>query len=119
MTDTKSADVLPPVDLPALARKINDNHRDILSNAKTMVTKAIAAGDALIAAKFAVEDGTWLRWVRENTTVSERTAQLWMQLAEHKRQLEVEARERGATIADQTMNEAIRSLRARKTTNKK
>jgi hypothetical protein len=113
MTDiAKSAEVLPPVDLTALAKQINDNHSAIVSAAKSAVTKAIAAGEALIAAKAAVPDGTWLRWLKANCIVSERTAQLYMQLAEHKLQIEAATRDQPATIADQTLNGAIKMLRA-------
>jgi hypothetical protein len=116
---TKPVEVLPPIDLRTLAIKINAAHKAVVDGAKSALTNAIAAGEALIAAKAAVADGTWLRWLRDNCTVSERTAQLYMQVAENKRQLEIEATNRSATIADQTLNEAIRSLRARKPTKKK
>jgi hypothetical protein len=115
----KQGEVLPPVNLPDLAKQINDNHAAIVRDAKSILTRAIAAGQALAIAKAAIPDGTWLRWLRENCTVSERTAQLYIQLAEYRRQLQAEADNRSATIADQTLNEAIRSLRARKAGKKK
>jgi hypothetical protein len=111
----KSGEVLPPINLPALIKQINDHHTVIVSAAKAVVTRAIAAGEALIQAKAAVPDGTWLSWLKRHCTVSDRTAQLYMRLAEHKLQLETEARERGATIADQTLNGAIKLLSAKTT----
>ena len=77
---------VPPVDLDALARRINLELNSIVDAAKGVVTKAIAAGEALNQAKAAIADGQWLRWLSTNTSVSERTAQLYMQLAEYKRQ---------------------------------
>jgi len=82
----KIGEVLPPVDLDALARRINLELNSIVDAAKGVVTKAIAAGEALNQAKAAIADCQWLRWLSTNTSVSERTAQLYMQLAEYKRQ---------------------------------
>jgi hypothetical protein len=109
----RTGEVLAPVDLPALAKQINTDHAAIVAAAKTAVTRAISAGEALLVAKSAVPDGTWLRWLRANCTVSERTAQLYMQLAEHRLVLEAAARDQSATIADQTLNGAIKMLQGR------
>jgi len=109
---SRSQEVLPPADLAALAKQINADHSAIVSAAKSIVTRAISAGEALIAAKAAVPDGTWLRWLKANCIVSERTAQLYMQLAENKLTLEATVRDQSATIADQTLNGAIKMLRA-------
>jgi hypothetical protein len=43
---------------------------------------AIAAGHALIEAKALVAHGEWLAWVKEHCGFSERTAQIYMRLAE-------------------------------------
>jgi UDP-N-acetylmuramyl pentapeptide synthase len=114
----KTGEVLPPVNLDALAKQINNDHAAIIREAKSVVMRVIAVGEALIQAKAAVEDGQWLRWL-STTSVPERTAQLWMQIAEYKRQLEAEANWRPATIADQTLNEVIKSMRAKKQSTKK
>jgi hypothetical protein len=112
MTDpTKTGEVLPPVDLPALAKAINDNHTAIVREAKSAVTKAIAAGEALSAAKSAVPDGTWLRWLKANCIISDRTAQMYMQLAENKLVLDTWMRDGAQQVADQTLNGALKMLR--------
>jgi hypothetical protein len=115
-----TGEVLAPqaVDLDALARKINLEHKAIMDAAKGVVLRVIAAGEALITAQEAVEDGGWLRWLA-TTSVNERTAQLWMQIARWKRQLEAEANWRPATVADQTLNAVIRSMRAASNKKKK
>jgi hypothetical protein len=109
----RHGEVLAPVDLPALAKQINSDHAAVISAAKSAVTRAISAGEALLTAKAAVPDGTWLRWLSANCTVSKRTAQLYMQLAENKLVLEAAARDQSATIADQTLNGAIKMLRGK------
>jgi hypothetical protein len=112
-------EITKEINLPALAKQINENHREILRDAKNMVVKAIAAGEALIAVKAALSVGEWLPWIRDNLTISDRTAQRWMQAAAYKRQLETEANYRSATLADQSVNEMMRMLQARKPSKKK
>jgi len=107
----KTGDVLAPVDLDALATKVSLEHKAIVDAAKGIVLRVIAAGEMLIAAQDAVPDGEWLRWLAK-TSVKDRTAQQWMQIARWKRQLEAEANWRPATVADQTLNAVIRLVRA-------
>jgi hypothetical protein len=107
----RTGDVLPPVDLDALATKVSLEHKAIVDAAKGIVLRVIATGEMLITAQEAVEDGMWLRWLAK-TSVNDRTAQLWMQIARWKRQLEAEANWRPATVADQTLNTVIRMVRA-------
>jgi len=107
----KQQEVLLPVDLPALAKTINETHTAIVREAKSAVAKAITAGEALIAAKAVVPDGTWLRWLKANCIISDRTAQLYMQLAENKLVLETWLRDGTQQVADQTLNGALKMLR--------
>jgi hypothetical protein len=107
--------VLPPSNLPALAVKINNEHREFIKAAQSAVTRSIACGEALIEAKVKVEAeqgprGYWLRWLRENTILAERTAQIHMHHARHKLRLEELARSQGATIAELTMNQATKMI---------
>ena len=112
MTDLpKTVEVLPPVDLAALAKTINETHTAIVRETKSAVTRAIAAGEALIAARAAVPDGHWLRWCKANLITSERTAQVYMQLAENKLALETWLRDGTQQVADQTLNGALKMLR--------
>ena len=62
--------VLPPVDLTA--KQINENHSAVMRAAKSVVTGAIAAGEALIKAKAAVPDSTWLNWLNRNSDAAEK-----------------------------------------------
>ncbi len=75
-------DVLPKA-LDDLARRINEAHTVALGSARTAIEHAIECGRLLIEAKDQVEHGEWRKWVETNTTVSHRTAQLWMRYAEN------------------------------------
>ena len=88
-----SGTVLPPADLAVLAKQINDNHRDIVNNAKSMLTKAIAAGEALVAAKAALPHGEFAKWIADNCDVMPRTVQDYMRIAAHRKQIEQWLRE--------------------------
>jgi len=68
--------------LPVLAAEIRCAHADVQAAAKTAAECAIAAGKALIEAKQLVKHGEWLPWLRENCALAERTAQLYMKIAE-------------------------------------
>jgi hypothetical protein len=110
----KSGDVLPPapaVDFKALAKQINDAHAVVVSSARTALSKAIACGEALIAARDAVGDGMWLVWLRKNLTFSDRTAQVYIQLAENKLVLESWLKDNAQSTAEQSMAAALRHLR--------
>jgi hypothetical protein len=100
--------------LDELAAKIITEHRAFHTAAQSVIARAIAAGEALIIAKDKVEDekgrGHWLRWLRENCAFSERTAQYYMRAAWNKSQLEEAARVGAATIAELTMNEAMKKI---------
>lgn len=66
--------------LPALAAEIRRAHTDVQDAAKTAAQRAIDAGHALIEAKELVKHGEWLPWLREHCALTERTAQLYMQI---------------------------------------
>ena len=52
------------------------------------VEHAIRAGELLIEAKAQLKHGEWLPWLENNCTMSERTAQLYMRLAQRRPELE-------------------------------
>jgi hypothetical protein len=90
------------------SRAINATQRlrrredDLLDAAKNAVTRAIVAGEALLSAKAQIEAnryGQWGKWLKANCVVSPRTAQLYMQIAEHKLQIEGVLRDTSATVA--------------------
>ena len=60
------------------------------------------AGRLLIQAKDQVGHGGWLRWLKANTSVSERTAQYYMKLARDP--------SKSAIIADLTLDGALKLL---------
>lgn len=89
MLDAPSLDVtcpdgglpVPVIDLPFLARKINDAHRQVAFHARSMLDEARRAGEALIEAKKLVPHGGWKDWIAANCRCSYRTAAKYAQLA--------------------------------------
>ena len=75
--------------------------RDEIQQARKAWANALAhamnAGDALIAVqpKVAERGIAWTKWLKENCFVAVSTAKLYMQLARHRDQIEVELRSRG------------------------
>ena len=67
--------------ITTLAAEINRHHADVERYARRTVESALACGIALAKAKAAIGHGGWLPWLRENTTISERTARNYMRLA--------------------------------------
>src|SRR3954452_16779988 len=67
--------------LAVLAVDIKQAHADVKASAMTVATRAIDAGNALIEAKGLLKHGRWKKWLSENVSMSERTAQRYMQVA--------------------------------------
>jgi hypothetical protein len=96
-TDTTivKADVdLEPDELAVIIRDEIQQARTAWRNA---LRHAMNAGDALnvVQPKVAERGINWKRWLRENCVVSDRTAQLYQQLARHRPEIEVELQSRG------------------------
>lgn len=68
--------------LPVLAAEIKAAHAGVKDHAKIAAQYAIDAGHKLIEAKALLKHGTWLPWLREHCEISERSAQLYMKIAE-------------------------------------
>jgi hypothetical protein len=68
--------------LVALAADIRDAHAGADASALAHATRALDAGRALIEAKSLVRHGRWLPWLKTHCHLAERTAQLYMKLAE-------------------------------------
>lgn len=66
-----------------LAAQIKQHCQNIVEGMRTSLEAAIAAGKALRQAKLQVQPGDWKKWVSENTDLSVRTAQQYMQLAKN------------------------------------
>jgi hypothetical protein len=96
----KSAAASPP--LADIAARINEAHDRANASAQSAIEAAMEAGYLLIQAKAEVGHGRWLPWLKANTSVSKRTAQVYMKLA---RDLP-----KSAMIADLTLNGALKLL---------
>ena len=68
-------------DLANYADRINREHDLAEQHAVTAMEHAQRAGDLLIEAKERVAYGDWLKWLKENVTVSPRMVQNYMKLA--------------------------------------
>ena len=83
--------------LCALAKTIQAEHSAVVRAACGVVEHAIKAGEALIAAKDKLAShGKWEGWLRKHCDLSERTAQIYMQLA--RARLEIEAKAHRAAV---------------------
>jgi DUF3102 family protein len=82
--------------LPVLAADIQRAHAGIREAAKAGTEYAIEAGRALLEAKALLQHGQWLPWLRQHCRLPERTAQLYMHIAE----LVDEHGLKSATVAD-------------------
>jgi N6-adenosine-specific RNA methylase IME4 len=69
--------------LTDLAARIRREHEAAAGRFKLALQHAMAAGALLIEAKAQLSHGQWLPWLRDYCRVPERTAQLYMRLAEH------------------------------------
>ncbi len=78
------------VPLEDLARQIRADLKAVQVAASNALDAALSAGDNLIAAKARVADGRWKGWLRENCSVAVSTAALYMQLADHRAEIEAE-----------------------------
>ena len=92
--------------LAELAARISAEHTAVFVALSDSVRHAVAAGEMLIEAKAQVPHGQWLPWLRDNCTMSERTAQLYMRCAKSREDLEQHMGGGG----DLTLNEAAAML---------
>ena len=88
--------------LPDLAARIKAEHGAVVDALNSAVVHAMAAGDLLAEAKGRVKHGEWLPWLAGHCAISERTAQLYMKLAEDRERLETLIR----NGADLSINQA-------------
>lgn len=93
--------------LGALAEQINSAHNECVQSIKEGLRHAIKAGELLQEAKALCAHGEWGRWLVQNCTVSERTAQAYMRVArEMPRLLESKAQH----VADLSFRDALQLL---------
>jgi hypothetical protein len=93
--------------LPVLAAEIMRAHAEARGAARMSLTHAIKAGEALIEAKGQLKHGEWLPWLKDKCELSERTAQVYMQLAAHGGQFS-----NTHDIADLTITGALEQIEA-------
>lgn len=82
--------------------EINRLHTEIVSAAKSSLTKAIRIGELLARQKEKLQHGQWLPWLKSNASFSERTAQNYLRVFERRKEL------KSASVAD--LGEAYRLL---------
>ncbi len=92
--------------LPDLAARINTAHEAVARSFGNSIKHAIEAGILLVQAKEKLAHGQWLPWLKENCSIQERTAQLYMQMSKGEAQLRLKS----ATLADLTLEDAARQL---------
>jgi mannose/cellobiose epimerase-like protein (N-acyl-D-glucosamine 2-epimerase family) len=72
---------LGTLSLSELVARVNDEHRQLKECVIKGAQHAVKAGELLWEAKRKAGHGRWLEWISENCEFSERTAQLYMNLA--------------------------------------
>jgi hypothetical protein len=90
-------DELDQYDLDELAHVVRDEMQDARVAWSNALGHALNAGDALIAAqpKVAELGITWKKWLKDNCCVAVSTAQLYMQLARHRDDIEAVIQSKG------------------------
>ena len=109
MSETASSlTVLPPgkTDLAELASKINAAHDGVRTALRNGLGHAIEAGKFLLQAKLLVKFGHWEEWIGANCRFSDRTVQLYMQVASNELLLMAKAQ----NFADLTLGDAVKLL---------
>jgi hypothetical protein len=88
-----------------LAARIRVSHEAVRHALRSAVERAMATGDLLLEAKEQVQHGQWSQWIQEHCEISDRTARLYMQLAENRVVIETTG-----NVAGLTLNSAVRLL---------
>jgi hypothetical protein len=103
-----------PLSETELANHIKACVAEIKKATQHALLRAFEAGELLIQAqKEYGQHGLWKSWLNTNCELSERTAQLYMQLAEGRSKIEAElAKKDGATVADLSLRGALSLLKS-------
>jgi len=100
---------LEGIALETLAEMANDAGEQVGKHAKSVVASALAAGNALNAARREVGHGEWLPWLGKNWNYSRQTADRYMAVASHYLTI--------SSLKDATdINDALRMIAERKET---
>jgi hypothetical protein len=79
-------------DLNTLAAAVRTEHQAVGYAARNVLEHAMAAGDALIAARALVPEGRWGRWLRDHCDLSDRHARRYATLAAARAEIEARTR---------------------------
>jgi hypothetical protein len=107
MTNVAVSEVISPgtLSLPELVTALNNEHKQVKECVIKGAQHAVRAGELLWQAKRKVAHGQWLEWIAVNCEFAERTAQLYMKLADDLPQLANPQR-----IADLSLTGAIKMI---------
>jgi Protein of unknown function (DUF3102) len=97
------------LELDDLAERIRNSHALVRRSIRSAVEHAMTTGDLLNVARDRTPHGQWAHWLQQNCEISDRTARVYMQLANNR-----EAIERSEDRATLTINGAVRMLTAPK-----
>src|SRR6266480_2392947 len=75
--------------LGAVVKEISRLHGEILSAARTSLTKAIRIGKLLIRVR-ASRKGKWLAWLKDNVPFTDRTARNYIRCFQNRAELKLE-----------------------------
>ena len=92
--------------LEGLATRIRNEQRAIEAALTSIAAHVMAAGDLLIEAKKKLPHGEWLPWLTLHCEISERTAQVYMQLARKRTEIEANP-QRAADLTDLTVRKML------------
>jgi hypothetical protein len=98
-------------DLKELGDNIRGWHQQVRLALGNALSFAMDAGDALIAAQQRLPHGSWLPWLKNHCDLGERTAQLYMQLADGRATIESQIR---SSAADLSLRAALRLIAPKK-----
>jgi Protein of unknown function (DUF3102) len=101
-TTRNSLDFSRSNSLTDLVARINAEHEAAGSALKRSLQHAMAAGDLLREAKAQLSHGQWLPWLKMHCNIPERTARLYMRLAQNRREI--------GNVADLTVRGAVALL---------
>jgi Protein of unknown function (DUF3102) len=101
-TPLKSEAGEPPkaMTLSDLGKKIKSDHEALTTSIRYIVDRAISIGEDLNKAKAQVGHGSFLKWVKLNCAMSDKTAERYMKLATNKAVLMTKLAEAAANADD-------------------
>jgi hypothetical protein len=92
--------------LSDLAASIKSEHAAIVESTRNIVGRAIKIGQDLLKAKEQVGHGNFLKWVKDNCDLTDKTAERYMKLAANQAKL----KDKIETISNLTLKEAERVI---------